>query len=64
MTFVNIPENAKSVELSAVITRANGDKLDLGTLDYWHKNPIRRWAWAIKNWFRVKLKLRPDLKGH
>lgn len=64
MPLTNIPENAKSVAIDAVITRANGDVVNLGTIVFWHKNPIFRWAWGIKNWLRVTLKLRPDLKGN
>lgn len=46
------------VELSieAVVIRADGTVEDLGVVSYWHKNPLRRWAWHIKkglnNWLR------------
>lgn len=26
-----------------------GRLVPLGTISYYHKNPIRRWAWAVKN---------------
>jgi hypothetical protein len=38
---------AKSAEFRAVVTRADGSVEDLGVIAYWHKNPFKRWAWAI-----------------
>lgn len=42
--------NAKSIELVAVITRADGTVEHLGVIDYWHKNPIKRFIWKVKKW--------------
>jgi hypothetical protein len=36
------PEQVKSVSLEAVVIRADGTREDLGTIAYWHKNPLRR----------------------
>lgn len=41
--------NAKEIELIATIIRADGTKEELGVIDYWHKNPIKRFIWKIKN---------------
>lgn len=38
------------MELSARIVRADGTIEDLGTIQYWHKNPIKRLLWRIKKW--------------
>lgn len=38
---------ARSAEFRAVVTRADGTVEDLGAIAYWHKNPLKRWAWAI-----------------
>ena len=38
---------ATSASHRAVITRANGDVVDLGVISYWHKNPLRRAAWRM-----------------
>ena len=42
--------NAKSMEIEAVITRADGTVERLGTVGYWHANPIKRLIWRIKQW--------------
>jgi predicted transcriptional regulator len=40
--------NAKEIELIAVVTRADGTVEQLGVIDYWHKNPIKRFIWKLK----------------
>ena len=40
----------KQMEISAVITRADGTVVNLGTIQYWHKNPLKRILWRIKKW--------------
>jgi len=42
--------NVKQMELSAIITRADGTTEDLGTIQYWHKNVFKRILWRIKKW--------------
>jgi len=37
----------REVSIEAVVIRADGTREDLGTISYWHRNPIRRWLWAI-----------------
>jgi hypothetical protein len=41
---------AKELQLVATIVRADGTVEELGTIDYWHKNPIKRIIWRIKKW--------------
>lgn len=44
---------AKSASISAVIRRADGSiREDLGVISYWHRNPLKRWAWAIRNFLK------------
>ena len=31
----------------AVVTRANGEVVDLGVVSYWHKNPLKRLRWRL-----------------
>jgi hypothetical protein len=31
-----------SIEVQAVVIRADGTREDLGTISYWHRNPLRR----------------------
>jgi hypothetical protein len=40
--------NAKEIELIATIIRADGTKEELGVIDYWHRNPIKRFIWKLK----------------
>lgn len=40
--------NAKEIELYATVTRADGTVEQLGVIDYWHKNPIKRIIWKLK----------------
>ena len=46
--------NAKEIQLVATITRADGTVEELGVIDYWHKNPIKRIIWKIKNFLERK----------
>lgn len=38
---------ARCAEIQARIIRADGTVVDLGTIAYWHINPLRRLAWRI-----------------
>ena len=40
--------DVKSVEIEAVIIRADGRRENLGTISYWHKNPFMRALHACK----------------
>jgi len=40
----------KQMEISAIVTRADGTIENLGTIQYWHKNPFKRIIWRIKKW--------------
>ena len=42
--------NVKQMEVSAVIQAEDGIREDLGTIQYWHKNPFKRILWRIKKW--------------
>jgi len=42
--------NAKEAQIIATITRADGTVEELGVIDYWHKNPIKRIISRIKKW--------------
>lgn len=45
-------QNAKSglreATIEAVVIRADGRREDLGVVSYYHKNPLKRAAWAAK----------------
>lgn len=44
----NVLKQAKEASISAVVTRADGTVEHLGIISYWHKNPLRRMAWHVK----------------
>lgn len=48
--MIDAKSDIKAMEISAVVIRANGKVEDLGTIQYWHKNPIKRLFWRIKKW--------------
>ena len=45
---------AREARITAVVTRADGRVEDLGTLSYWHRNPLRRLAWRIRQLLNVR----------
>ena len=40
--------SASEVRIEAVVTRADGRVENLGTIVYWHKNPLKRLLWRIR----------------
>lgn len=44
--------NGKTREASIEITiiRANGAVEHVGTVSYWHHNPLKRMAWRLRRW--------------
>lgn len=38
---------SRSAKITAIVTRADGKVEDLGTIAYWHRNPLKRWVWNI-----------------
>ena len=42
MSTAIVRGEARSATLEAVITRADGRVENLGTIAYWHKNPLKR----------------------
>lgn len=47
---MNTNLDAKEIQLIAVVTRADGTVEDLGVIDYYSNNPIKRIIWRIKKW--------------
>ena len=46
----------KEVSIEAVVIRADGTPRPLGVVSYWHKNPIMRLIWKVKQMFTKKEK--------
>jgi hypothetical protein len=39
---------AREASIEAVVIRADGSRENLGTIAYWHRNPVRRLWWQAK----------------
>jgi hypothetical protein len=52
MGSFNGTSNCESAELSMVIIRADGRKEDLGVVSYYHKNPLKRMLFNIKQFLK------------
>lgn len=52
MSGFNTSLPCKQASVEAVIIRADGTREDLGTVSFWHRNPLRRLAWRSKQFLR------------
>ena len=43
-----VEQEAEKAEIQAVVIRADGTREDLGTIAYYHKNPLKRWFWNLR----------------
>lgn len=39
----------ESAQFEIVVIRADGTREDLGVVSYYHRNPLRRLVWRIRN---------------
>lgn len=54
-TSVQADEKLRQVVVSAVVVRADGTREELGTVAYWHRNPLRRAWFALKSqWSKLR----------
>lgn len=52
MSEFKLGSEPKSMQIEAVVIRANGKREDLGVISYWNRNPLLRvWFW-VRNIFR------------
>jgi len=40
----------KELSIDAVVVRADGSRENLGTVSFWHKDPLKRLAWKVGKW--------------
>lgn len=40
------------ISIEAHVSRADGTTERLGIVSYWHANPLRRWAFAVRRYLR------------
>ena len=52
--MAHIAPQPTSVSVEARVIRRDGTVEELGTLAYWHRNPIRRALWRLRQAFRGK----------
>lgn len=52
MGTVNVSLPAREAKITAVLIRADGTRIDLGTVSYWHRNPLKRLAWRLSRWLK------------
>jgi hypothetical protein len=45
---VKVRSDIKEAEICAVITRADGTQVQLGRVAYYHRNPLKRWIFAVR----------------
>lgn len=48
MTKMVVPAGAKSVSIRATVIRADGTIEDRGVVAFYHKNPLKRWAYRVR----------------
>lgn len=48
MSDMKVVSGAKEATIEAVVIRADGTVEQLGVISYWHKNPLKRLAWRVK----------------
>lgn len=51
---IHAAEKLKRATLTAVITRADGTVENLGVISYYHKSPIMRSLWRLRQLFKFK----------
>lgn len=54
MSMVLAEQKAKESSISIQVIRKNGDVEDHGVVSYWHRNPMKRWAWRLRRWLGYK----------
>lgn len=52
MSSVSLSAPAKEATIEMIVTRADGTVENLGVVSYWHRNPIKRLAWRVKELFK------------
>lgn len=45
-------QGVRQSTVEAVVIRADGTRESLGVIAFWHRNPLRRWAWRMGQWLR------------
>lgn len=46
--FINVAHQVRQASIDAIIIRADGTRENLGTIAYYHRNPLMRLLWVCK----------------
>ena len=57
---INSKIKPRSVKVEMVITKADGRVIDLGIVDYFHKNPFINIFWTVKLALAARKRLRNE----
>lgn len=66
MTSIDARNQAQEIAMEAVVIRADGTRENLGTIAYWHRNPLKRWSFSARRFIttgrrgRISGIARPD----
>lgn len=64
MSDIRARSGVKEARIEAVVIRADGTRENLGTVSYWHSNPLKR-AWArIRGHGTIEPNLGDNGRGH
>lgn len=47
MSNLMVSQPVRAATIEAVVIRADGTRQALGIIAFYHRNPLRRWAWRI-----------------
>lgn len=53
MSAVHAPARAREASIEITVIRADGSTERLGTVSYWHRNPLKRLAWRLRRWLGI-----------
>ena len=56
-------QQIKSAQIEATVIRADGRIEELGRISYWHRNPFKRWGWALGKMLRNFLKFTSPVRS-
>lgn len=52
MSTVSAEAQTREATIEMIVTRADGTVENLGVVSYWHRNPLKRALWGIRNIFK------------
>lgn len=54
MNNIQTNQDVKEASIEAVVIRADGTRENLGTISYYHRNPLKRAMWTLKQKLKEK----------